>query len=340
MLAARLCPALTRLEVIRLQRHALDAAFISRDVVPASTTSYRRHFLTRERRGEDTGPLVSRRPETSLRFQSRKSRCEIRECRADGRSPLMPLRRVSDRIKAEPNPRLPSNMPTACVTQPHCRISLVSQRLQVRARPNDKGVEEMGARCVARFGATDRGDGSITSQAMSIAHRGGVPISFMGWSGQVLGSFLPASNSHGLARLRQYERTRDAIFGLQMAGRIIAAKVYNQRRVLQRLAAARERRRTDGSAGSQEPDAPLDSGGAGCPAAFDGLPQDASDSPEAGETKAALVWLDQVLGNVARSSSVDELRGYEGASTARYFRCGQASFPADIRSSAVAHDRH
>ncbi len=29
ILAARLCPALTRLEVIRLQRHALDAAFIS-----------------------------------------------------------------------------------------------------------------------------------------------------------------------------------------------------------------------------------------------------------------------------------------------------------------------
>ncbi|MBI4664419.1 MAG: CRISPR-associated endonuclease Cas1 [Verrucomicrobia bacterium] len=52
-------------------------------------------------------------------------------------------------------------------------------------------------------------------------------------------AFLPASNAHGLARLRQYQRTRDPGFALQMSGRIITAKLYNQRRVLQRLAASR-----------------------------------------------------------------------------------------------------
>ncbi len=40
------------------------------------------------------------------------------------------------------------------------------------------------------------------------------------------------------------------------------------------------------------------------------------------------MWLDQVLGNVARSSSVDELRGYEGASTARYFQVWAGFLPA------------
>ncbi len=142
-------------------------------------------------------------------------------------------------------------------------------------------------------------------------------MNYLGWNGQFLGGFLPAQNSHGLARLRQYERTRDGAFALQMGGRIISAKIYNQRRVLQRLAAGRGRRSGD--------DTNADS--------TEGV--DSADS--AADLRDDLTWLDQVFGNATRATSLDELRGHEGASTARYFQAWSkflpAAFPFERRST-------
>jgi adenosine deaminase len=42
LLAARLCPGLTRLDVLRLQRHAIDAAFVS----PSDRTALLGRFAT------------------------------------------------------------------------------------------------------------------------------------------------------------------------------------------------------------------------------------------------------------------------------------------------------
>lgn len=199
-------------------------------------------------------------------------------------------------------------MPTACVIQPDCRISLVRERLEVRGRRTDQGLEEVlreiPIRDVERLILTE--STQLTSQAMAALLRQNIPINVLGWNGQFLGGFLPAQNSHGLARLRQYDRTRDAAFALPMAGRIVTAKIYNQRRVLQRLKAGRERHASD-------------------------------DDTSTSELTADLAWLDQIFAQSSRSTSLDELRGYEGASTARYFQAWATflppAFPFERRST-------
>jgi CRISPR-associated protein Cas1 len=127
--------------------------------------------------------------------------------------------------------------------------------------------------------------------------RASIPVNLLGWNGEFLGGFLPASNAHGLARLQQYRQTLEMPFGLQMAGRIVTAKLYNQRRVRQRMAASRE------------------------------------ESPE---LKATLSWLDALFASLKQAGNVDELRGYEGASTARYFQAWAnflpENFPFERRS--------
>lgn len=192
-------------------------------------------------------------------------------------------------------------MPTACFTQPQSRVSLVRERLEVRGQPvNGSGTEEVlreiPLRDLDRVIAVE--SVQFTSQAMAALLREGIPVSLLGWNGQFLGGFLPAINHHGLARLRQYERTREPAFALAMAGRIITAKLYNQRRVLQRLLAGRERR-TETTSGDSWGDS----------------------------IRADLIWLDQLFGHVARSTSIDELRGHEGASSARYFQAWAAFLP-------------
>jgi CRISPR-associated protein Cas1 len=206
-------------------------------------------------------------------------------------------------------------MPTACINHPDCRVSLVRERLEVRGRRNEQGVEEVLREIPLRD--LDRliliESAQITSQAMAALLRDNIPINFMGWNGQFLGGFLPAQNSHGLARLRQYERTRDGAFALQMSGRIVTAKIYNQRRVLQRLKAGRDRHADPSGATDAE------SGGS----------DTAAESAKAG-LDADLIWLDQVFGNASRSTSIDELRGHEGASTARYFQAWAGFLPPEF----------
>src|SRR2546427_5415216 len=133
-------------------------------------------------------------------------------------------------------------MPTACINQHDCRVSLKSERLEVFGRneqtQRDEILREIPIRDLDRLILAE--SVQITSQALATLLRANIPVNLLGWNGQFLGGFLPAQNAHGLARLRQYRQTLDAGFGLQMAGRIVTAKLYNQRRVLQRLAASRK----------------------------------------------------------------------------------------------------
>src|SRR5690606_28580091 len=122
--------------------------------------------------------------------------------------------------------------------------------------------------------------------------------------GRYLGGFQPAANAHGRFRLLQYRRSTDNPFSLAVAGRIVTAKLYNQRRVIQRLAA--NRRASDPSA-----------------------------APSGVE--ATLAWLDALFASIGRAGSIDEVRGYEGASTARYFQAWSSflppAFPFERRST-------
>jgi CRISPR-associated protein Cas1 len=216
------------------------------------------------------------------------------------------------------NPQL--TLPTAAINQQNCRVSLNSERLEVfgrnEATERDKVLREIPLRDLDRLIVAE--SVQITSHALAALLRASIPVTVLGWGGQFLGGFLPAQNAHGLARLRQYQRTLEAPFGLQMAGRIITAKLYNQRRVLQRLTASRS-----------------DVAQASPPAGSGGVPA-ASPQPEAAP-QSAIEWLDAIFASLKTSQSIDELRGYEGASTARYFQAWASflpeQFPFERRST-------
>jgi CRISPR-associated protein Cas1 len=188
-------------------------------------------------------------------------------------------------------------MPTACVSTPGCQIRLVSERLQVHGRDESGDstvLREIPIRDLDRLLAAE--GTQISGEALATLMRSGIPIAFLGWNGRYLGGFQPTPPAHGAWRLRQYQATLDAGFCLAIAGRLIAAKVYNQRRVVQRLAANRG----------------IDSSG-------------------------DLGYLDAMLREVGRASSIETLRGYEGAASARYFPVWASflpsGFPFDRRST-------
>jgi len=184
--------------------------------------------------------------------------------------------------------KLPA-MPTACLNTPGHRLRLASARLEVHGRHPDTGNEC----CLRHIPLHDLDrllvhEGvQISSEALAEVLRRSIPVVIMAHEGRSLGHFTPTGNAHGTWRLRQYQRTLDADFVLPHAGRIVAAKLYNQRRVLQRLAANRK--------------------------------TDISDHAN---------YLAGLLADCARVSSLDELRGLEGAAAARYFQVWASFLPS------------
>ena len=229
-------------------------------------------------------------------------------------------------------PLLKADMPTACINKADCHIHLKSERLEVRGRneqtQREEVLREIPLRDLDRLVLAE--SVQITSAAMAAMLRASIPVNYLAWNGQFLGGFLPATNQHGLARLRQYQRTLDPVFALQMAGRIVTAKIYNQRRVLQRLKASRA---TAGDGTIQPP--PPKSGadethGGGMAVVSPPRP------PAISGMDGTLTWLDGVFASLKQSQTIDELRGYEGASTARYFQAWATllpvAFPFERRS--------
>jgi CRISPR/Cas system-associated endonuclease Cas1 len=131
--------------------------------------------------------------------------------------------------------KLPA-MPTACLNTPGHRLRLASARLEVHGRHPGTGNEC----CLRQIPLHDLDrllvhEGvQITSEALAEVLRRSIPVVIMAHEGRSLGHFTPTGNAHGTWRLRQYQRTLEPQFVLSHAGRIVAAKLYNQRRVLQR----------------------------------------------------------------------------------------------------------
>jgi len=200
-------------------------------------------------------------------------------------------------------------MPTACIIQPDSRIYLESERVIIKSphAETEQVLREIPIRDLDRLIMAE--GVQITSQAMAALLRAQVPVNMLAWNGQFLGGFIPATNAHGLARLNQYRKTIDFSFVMEMARRIVLAKIYNQRRVLQRLAAGR----VDASEANEQ------------------------QNPESPDIKASLDWLDSIFQQAKKCSAIDELRGCEGASTARYFQVWSRflpeGFPFERRST-------
>jgi len=208
-------------------------------------------------------------------------------------------------------------MPTAIINQPGLRVHLTSERLEVWGINPDTNRDE----CLRQIPLFDlecliaSENVYITAPALAELLRRGIPIQIFSWNGQFLGNFLPAQNNHGLTRLLQYRKTLDTQFCLQIAKQILTAKLYNQRRVLQRLTASRTN--------SQNP--------SNSPNTFNPTP-----------IQDTITFLESLLPAIHNCQSIDELRGYEGTATARYFQSWAVflpdEFPFERRSKRPPHN--
>lgn len=135
-------------------------------------------------------------------------------------------------------------MSTAFIDTPRAHIQLRSQRLEVMPPTDVDGSSSLPLASIPlleleRLLLTDQVQ--ITSQALGSLLRQGVPVHWLDWRGQLLGSFTPPSGQDGKARLKQYACALDRTWCRRMAGALVQAKINNQRRLLQKLLANRQR---------------------------------------------------------------------------------------------------
>ncbi len=120
-----------------------------------------------------------------------------------------------------------------------------------------------------------------------------IPCYFVTTKNRWVGSMQPDGNKDAARRIRQYEVSSDTALRLKIASRLMAAKITNSRRVLQRLAANRAE-------------------------SFDY------------EQKTVCQELKSLANRSGQVSNLDELRGVEGLAAALYFKRLSKFFPQDI----------
>ncbi|MGO9245582.1 MAG: CRISPR-associated endonuclease Cas1, partial [Verrucomicrobiia bacterium] len=132
-------------------------------------------------------------------------------------------------------------MPSLFLLTPGTRVGLQSRTLHIEipARDEDPAVDR-----VLPLVEIERVIIGDTTQASTAALAAllelDIPVSFCSWSGRVLGLLRPPSTASAGTRLEQYRRSMETGFCLMLATALIEAKILNQRRILQRLAANRE----------------------------------------------------------------------------------------------------
>lgn len=189
-------------------------------------------------------------------------------------------------------------MPTAIVEQPDSRIRLRSERLVVFGRHPVSGengpLQAMPLREVDRLIINERVQ--ISTQALAALFTAGASLVLTGLHGKFLGAGHPSSRPEGATRMTQYRRTAEAGFALATARAIVLAKIRNQRRVVQRIAATRGT-----------------------------------------NIAAALVALDSLRQLASTSTTLAQLRGSEGAASARYFATWADFLPEEFSFERRSH---
>lgn len=208
-------------------------------------------------------------------------------------------------------------MSLAYLETPYSRVKLHSERLLVLAPPEkdrpDTLLQDIPIAELEQLVLRD--DIQITTQAVCALLRANVTLHYIDGLGRSLGCTVPPMRPEARTRQSQFQRTLDDAFAREIASRLIAAKIHNQRRVLQRLKASRAEARESKSSEA--------------PAHDDTLSVDPADSaPAAASLDADLDWLAAIQHSLPQAATLDELRGHEGATTARYYRAWAAFLPA------------
>lgn len=130
---------------------------------------------------------------------------------------------------------------------------------------------------------------AISLAALAELARRDIPVVILDHHGDILGFFQGPAPVR-TARRAQYRRSDDPRFCLATASALVEAKILNQRRVLQRLAANREQL----------------------------------------EITPHLLWLRQLAEQAVAASSLETLRGYEGTAAGRHFEVYATFFPPEV----------
>lgn len=209
-------------------------------------------------------------------------------------------------------------MPTAYLETPYSHVKLHSERLLVLApRVKDQPDTLLQDLPLAELEhVVLRDDVQITTQALCACLRAGIPVSYWDGHGRTLGQALPPSRAAAATRLLQFQRATDPAVTGQFCRAIVSAKIYNQRRVLQRLRASRAESAAE-TVSAGEP-----------PTAAAGPATGSSPSPDLVEQAfVRLAALDQDL---ARAQDTAQIVGFEGASTAAYFQAWASFLPPEF----------
>jgi len=135
-------------------------------------------------------------------------------------------------------------MPSAWIDLLRGTIRLESKRLEISGVLLDEQEREVDIKRSIPLLDLDRLSVSenitLTGPVIAALMRENIPLVIIANYGEsLLGSIQPATPAHAQWRLRQYNLSQNTEFTLSMAQRLIAAKIYNQRRALQRLAHTR-----------------------------------------------------------------------------------------------------
>jgi len=133
-------------------------------------------------------------------------------------------------------------MPTLWITSRGTEARLSSERISISPVTQDSDLS--GRRDVPLFDV----DLVVVGQGVRFSSRllrrlmeRRIPVCFLDGIGRVLGQSLPAIPAHGKFRLAQYRTSLSPSDQSRIAGALIYAKIYNQRRMIQKLASNRER---------------------------------------------------------------------------------------------------
>jgi CRISPR-associated protein Cas1 len=164
---------------------------------------------------------------------------------------------------------------------------LVIQRSEIREEGQEKPCEVPVEKIDY---ATVVGHPSISIPALQILMKEGIPISFISEKGHWYGTLHPNGDRNAARRIAQYEQYKNEQTRLLISKKIFHAKLANQRRVLQRLAANRKE--------AQHP-----------------------------EQQKILQEIDTLRIKGKKAEDRSTLRGFEGLASVYYFRRLAAFFP-------------
>ncbi len=129
-------------------------------------------------------------------------------------------------------------MPSLYIARQELHVTLASKHVEVHdeAHPVSRRLERVPIMHVDRM--TIVGRPRVSMRIVERLLRENKPVHILSRQGGLIGSFTPARDADAVLRINQYRLVADP-WGLGVARALVAAKLRNSRRVLQKLAAGR-----------------------------------------------------------------------------------------------------